>query len=310
MRCVFWKKTDIVLALSLVFAVFLWGGNNCATKLIITTWPPAWIGSTRFLGAGAILLVLLRWSGWFGPYRPLPPGLGRELWWRGGLSLAAYLVVFNWALRLTAVSHVALYLGASPVWALAWEGRPENVFRALPRYGAALLALAGVFVLFVPALNSARAHWVGEILGLLASLLWTLYGRQCRHFRSRLSGVEISAHTMAYAGLTLLPLACLEILRSGLVWRADVVLVQVYCVLAGGVTAYCIWNHALSRWPASQVLLFNNLIPLSTMTWAWFWLREPVTPTFWLAMVLIVLGVLLGQAKWQQWIAPVSVSAE
>jgi drug/metabolite transporter (DMT)-like permease len=34
------------------------------------------------------------------------------------------------------------------------------------------------------------------------------------------------------------------------------------------------------------------------MTWAYFLLHEPVTPTFWAAMVLIVLGVLLGQANW------------
>ena len=45
-------------------------------------------------------------------------------------------------------------------------------------------------------------------------------------------------------------------------------------------------------------MLFNNLIPLSTMTWAHFFLHEPVTPTFWAAMVLIVAGVVLGQANW------------
>ncbi len=46
------------------------------------------------------------------------------------------------------------------------------------------------------------------------------------------------------------------------------------------------------------MLLFNNLIPLSTMTWAHFWLGEPVTHTFWTAMALIVAGVALGQMKW------------
>jgi len=37
---------------------------------------------------------------------------------------------------------------------------------------------------------------------------------------------------------------------------------------------------------------------LSTMTWAWFFLHEPFTPTFWAAMILIVAGVVLGQANW------------
>jgi drug/metabolite transporter (DMT)-like permease len=42
-------------------------------------------------------------------------------------------------------------------------------------------------------------------------------------------------------------------------------------------------------------LLFNNLIPVSTMIWAYFCLGEPVTPTFLLALLLIGIGVVLGQ---------------
>ena len=59
------------------------------------------------------------------------------------------------------------------------------------------------------------------------------------------------------------------------------------------------WNNALRHWKTSEVYLFNNLIPLSTMLWAHFTLGEPMTPTFWIAMALVAAGVLLGQAKWQ-----------
>jgi len=64
------------------------------------------------------------------------------------------------------------------------------------------------------------------------------------------------------------------------------------------VVAFGIWNVALRHWPTSKVYLFNNLIPLSTMTWAHFTLGEAVTTTFWLAMALIVAGVVLGQGNW------------
>ena len=77
-------------------------------------------------------------------------------------------------------------------------------------------------------------------------------------------------------------------------------LVQVYCFIGGGVFAYGLWNNALRHWPTSQVYLFNNLIPLSTMTWSHFCIGEPVTPTFWFAMMLIVCGVLLGRARWEK----------
>jgi drug/metabolite transporter (DMT)-like permease len=74
--------------------------------------------------------------------------------------------------------------------------------------------------------------------------------------------------------------------------------VMAFCVICGGVVPYALWNNALRHWRTSQVMLFNNLIPLSTMTWAHFSLHEPVTPTFWAAMILIVAGVALGYADW------------
>ena len=39
-------------------------------------------------------------------------------------------------------------------------------------------------------------------------------------------------------------------------------------------------------------------IPLTTATWAHFVLGEAITPTFCVAMILIVAGVAIGQMDW------------
>lgn len=310
----FRTKSDFGIALSLLFAIFLWGANNAGTRYIVSTWPPIFTGGSRFACAGLILLALLRWTRWLGKPTALTPEINRQVWWRGAFSLAAYIICFNWALRFTTASHVALYLGASPVWALLWEGRPAKNWRSIQRYAAALIALTGVLVLFWPVLRTTHAHQdkqiIGEILGMTASVLWTTYGRQCRALGAHLSGVEVSAHTMWRAGLILLGIGSVELFHNGLTWRMDFVAIQLYCIIAGGVVAFAIWNHALRHWPTSQVLLFNNVIPLSTTTWAHFCLHEPLTPTFWMAMVLIITGVVLGQANWQRILQPDSVPPE
>lgn len=290
------------LAASLVFAVFLWGGNNAGVKFLVADWPPVFVGATRFLCAGWLLLAVLRWTRWLGAWQPVPRSLERQLWLRGGLSLAVYIVAFNWALHFTSASHVALLLAASPLWALVWERQAGSTMEALRKYAAALLALSGVGVLFWPALKGSAASWPGELLGLLGSFLWTNYGRQCRALGGQLNGAEITAHTMWRAGLWLAPLAAVEVVRTGVVWRLDLVLVQGYCITAGGVLAFALWANALRHWETSQVLLFNNLIPLSTMTWAYLWLDEPFTSTFGMALVLIVAGVVLGQAPWRKFL--------
>jgi drug/metabolite transporter (DMT)-like permease len=183
-------------------------------------------------------------------------------------------------------------------------------WKSMQRFGAAALALSGVVVLFWPSLRSGSARWVGEALGLTASVCWAIYGRQCRFLGASLSGAEVSAHTMWRAGVILAPFVLAEVIKVGIerkagfllaqgdFWRPGLVMAQLYCIVGGGVFAYALWNNALTHWPTSQVFLFNNLIPLSTMTWARICLNEPITRTFWLAMVLIVIGVVIGRANW------------
>ena len=291
-------KHNVAIAGSLLFVVFLWGGNNAGTKWLVASWPPIWTGGIRFLLAGLLLLAVLRFTSWLGEYRPLTSGLRRQLWLRGGLSLAVYIVAFNWALRLTAASHVALYIGASPVWTLLWEERPQRTWASARRYGAALLALAGVLVLFWPALQTAKPDLLGEFLGLAASILWANFSHQMRILSASLSGAEVAAHTMWMSGIGLMPFGLAEIAVRGIPINAGCLGVLAFCILFGGVIPYALWNNALRHWRTSQVVLFNNLIPLSTMTWAYFFLHEPFTPTFWAAMILIVAGVVLGQANW------------
>jgi drug/metabolite transporter (DMT)-like permease len=281
-----------------MFAVVLWGANNTGTKFVVTSWPPLWTGGSRFVAAGLLMALLLKLFPGLGQSQPLTRALKLQIWLRGGLSLAVYITVFNFALKHTSASHVGLYLGAAPVWALLWEGRPKADRASFRRYAAALVAVSGVVVLFLPSLGGSKGSWVGELLGLAAGILWTSYGRQCRRLGKELSPVQITAHSMWQAGVLLLPLSLFELYARGLVWRWEVGAVHLYCITLGSIVTFAIWTNALRHWKTSQVLVFNNLIPLSTMAWAAVALGERITPNFWAAMVLVLGGVLLGQSAW------------
>lgn len=290
------KKNNVAIASSLLLVVILWGGNNAGTKWLVGSWPPVFTGSLRFAIGGMILLAVLRFTSWLGQFEKLTPELRRQLWLRGGLSLAAYTISFNWALRLTSASHVALYLGASPVWALLAEERPRRTWASVRRYSAALLAVAGVLVLFWPALKMGRQTSLpGELCALISSILWALYSRQSRWLSARVNGLEVAAQTMWMAGVVLIPIGLIEVAVYGLAVTPARVGVMALCIIFGGVIPYAFWNNALRHWRASRVLLFNNLIPVTTSVWVYFTLGEPITPTFCLAMALIILGVVLEQ---------------
>ena len=307
--------SNAAIAAGLLFAVFLWGGNNAAVGFLVRDWPPLWIGCSRAAGVGLLMLALLRWTPWLGSTHVPDDALRRALWWRGGLPLAVYIVVFTVALQFTTVSHVAVYLGASPVWVLLMEGKPERNSASLKRYVAAALALAGVVILFWPKLSAANttlgAHqWLGDLLGFAAGWLWAGYSKLSRGFGASLSGGEITAHTMWRAAVLLAPFAAWELSLRTLPWRWELVGAQAYCIVFGGLVAFGIWHSALRRWPTSRVFLFNNLIPLSTMIWAWALLSQPPTETFWLAMGLVAAGVLLGHASYRKPAAQGGLPAE
>lgn len=295
------KNRNSFIAGGLLLVVILWGANNAGTKWLVGgagKWPPIWTGGTRFLLAGAILFAALRFTRWLGEYQPLAPRLRRSLWLRGGLSLAAYIVAFCWALRLTAASHVALYLGASPIWALLWEEGPRRNWASVRRYAAALLAVTGVLVLFWPALKTANTNLAGEFCGLASSLLWANYNHQSRILSAQIPGVQIAANAMWMSGAWLLPFGLVEVGTHGLVVDAPHLGVQSLCIVFGGVVPYALWNSALRHWRTSRVMLFNNFIPLTTTLWVYLTLGEPITPTFCAAMALIVAGVAIGQMDW------------
>jgi drug/metabolite transporter (DMT)-like permease len=294
------NPTSTAIAAGLLCAVFLWGASNTATKYLVETWPPVFTGCVRFMAAGAVFCALLRWTKLFGETHLVTPEINRQLWLRGGLSLATYILAFNWALKLSPVAHVALYLGASPVWALLWEGPPQRNWLSLQRYAAAALAFSGVVVLLWPALRHGSANLSGELLGVTCSVLWANFGRQCRVLGRDLTGPEVSAQTFWRVGIILAPFSLMEISVQAPPMRLNLLLALLVCVLGGSIGAIALWSAALRHWKTSQVYLFNNLIPLSSMTWAYFCLGEQITATFWKAMVLIAAGVLLGQANLQR----------
>jgi drug/metabolite transporter (DMT)-like permease len=105
---------------------------------------------------------------------------------------------------------------------------------------------------------------------------------------------------MWMSGVWLLPLGLIEVARRGLVVDAPHLGVQALCIFFGGVIPYALWNSALRHWRTSQVMLFNNFIPLSTAAWVYFTFGGPITPTFCAAMILVVIGVLIGQVNWSK----------
>ncbi len=293
--------SDLRIFLSLVLAVVFWGSNNVGLKYLAREWPPAATACVRFLIAGAAMMAALRWTRWLGGLSNPSRMQSRQLWWRGGLLLAGFMVACNLAFRHLPASHFALYMAASPVWALLLEGGFSRSWRTLRQLTAAALAFSGVGVLLAPSLQHGESSVFGEVMGLVCGLGWAVYSRQSRRLSESMSAVEVTARSMWRAGVLLLPFGIAEGFAHPIRLTPTSLGVLVYCSLIGAAVAYALWNHALTLWPSSRVFLFSNLIPLSTMAFAHWILSEPLTPTYVSAMGLILLGVFFGVFDFSKW---------
>lgn len=283
------------VVIGLIAAVFLWGGNNVATKYLVDTWPPIWTSCTRFLISGALLLLLAHKTRWFGSPQPLTHELNKALWLKGSLSFTVYILSFIWALKFSTAANMGLLFATSPVWALLWEIKLVERFELIKRFAAAALTLFGIAILFQSS-ASQEVGWLGNGLGLLAAVLWTFYSRVCRSFGDKLSSAQLNGHNFIRTFVWLLPFALYDQFNAEISMSPTLWATQIYSIIGAGVFAFAFWTNALKKWPTSRVMLFVNLIPLTTVLCGKVFLNETVHMQFWGAMIFVMAGVCLGLA--------------
>ena len=230
----------------------------------------------RFLFAGLILLAVLRFTNWLGEFQPLRPAytetnMAARRFESGGLHRR----VSAGRCDLRPASHVALYLGASPVWALLGRSVRSGIWSS----AAAL---------------RARRCWPWRAC-------WCCSGRPCMPAKIQSArrtvrrGCQLCSGPITAARSVLEPqnqgrgsrrpfdvdvrrlaaaVGLVEIAAGRRAWTRRISGVQSLCIVFGSVVPYSLWNYALRHWRASQVMLFNNLIPLSTTAWVHFTLRR------------------------------------
>lgn len=133
---------------------------------------PVAAGFWRIALAAPVLLVAAFGTGW------RPSGIGRGVWWTigiGGLCFAGDLASWHIGILKTQLANATLFGNSAtlfyPVYgfliARAWPSRTQGF--------ALLLALVGAGLLMGRSMQIAPTHFAGDLLCLLAGILYTVY---------------------------------------------------------------------------------------------------------------------------------------
>lgn len=290
----------LLIVLALVALYFIWGSTFLAMRIAIDSFPPFMMAALRFVIAGALLFAYLCWRG------AVVPG------WRewlgatavGGLLLAAGNGAVAYAEQTVSTGVSALTIATVPLWmalfSACWGQSPNR-----REWSGIAVGTLGVVILTMG--QSLQASPVGALVLILAAASWA-FGSVWGKVLPMPTGAMASAAQMLGGGLILV----LASMVTGESWPRQIsqasVAAIIYLIILGSLVAYSAYLYLLKTVRPALATSYAFINPLVAM-WLGVWLAgESIDATEYLALAVIVVGVLLvlpikwpGIRLWHSW---------
>jgi len=279
--------------LGLLCVVVFWGVNLTVVKFALHEMLPLAFNGLRFTAAAVTLLFLLKARG---------ETLGSSSKDRLALMLAgfmghtAYQVLFIEGIVRTTASHAALIFGISPV-AVAILSLLVGHEKIRPAgWAGAALAFGGVYLIMAgqPPAGGPPSSIEGDMLVLAAALCWCAYTVMARPLLDRHSPLKVTAISMGWGVLLMLPFCAPSIARQE--WREvgpGAWLAAAYSFLFALVIAYLLWYRSVKKVGNVRTTVYSNLVPVTGTLAGWLFLGERLYPALGLGAAAIFAGIAL-----------------
>jgi drug/metabolite transporter (DMT)-like permease len=286
------NKRYVLIALFTVYLV--WGSTYLAIRYAIESIPPLLMAAARFLLAGGLLYLYLRWRGEKAPLM---------VHWKSAFIIGALLLGGGnggvvWAEQTIPSGLSALLVSVVPLWMVLFDWlRPGGVRPRLQTIIGLLLGLIGLVVLVGPHnLISPIGLSTALIAVLIAPLTWALgsiYAKQAKLPSSAFMG---TAMEMIAGGVVLFVmglamgegsrLAISEISRTS--WIGFF-----YLVFVGALVGFTAYIYILNNAPLSIASTYAYVNPVVAVILGWLFAGEKLTLRACGAGVLVLFAVAL-----------------
>jgi drug/metabolite transporter (DMT)-like permease len=283
------RNLAIGLLAALAAALIGSGWQIASRHGVTTTLGPLEIAVLRYGVPALVLLPLLMQTGLF------PQGLSRRrlvlLVLGGGLPFGLLVLAgAQWA----PAAHMGVFMaGSVPLFTAMGARLAQGERIAGMRLTGLLLIGAGMAMFGTSSLADATPTWRGDLLLILAAMVWALYTLAFRG--SGLTPWQGAAVINAWSSLFLLPVLLVfgapKLLTAP--W-ADVAWQALGQGVAAGLLGLVTYMIAIARLGAARASLSAALVPLSTALGAAWLLGEPLGAGMLAASVLVACGVALG----------------
>lgn len=276
-----------------IVVVTIWGMTFISTKILIING----FSAQDFFFYRFLLAYIGIWT--IAPLRMFSSNLKDEFCMAaaGITGGSLFFLLQNMALQITQASNVSFIICTSPLLTTILTVlcvRGEKVTRTFI-YGT-VLALLGVGLVIFNGSVILKLSPLGDILTLVASLLWAVYSLIVKRLSQRYSSMFITRKVFFYGLLTISPMffsrplfADAGSLAAPLIWGN-----LLFLGLMASLGCYLSWNMVLDKLGTIQASNFLYLNPIATMLGADTILNEQITLTALFGVILILSGIYMA----------------
>ena len=279
------KNQTFLIIAALFCTYFIWGSTYLAIKFGIESFPPFLMAGLRFIIAGLVLYVVMRFLG--------APKLTKKQW----LSATAIGILLpaigngtvSYVQQTVSSSVAALSIATAPIWMAIFSSiwghhisRQEWLGIAIGLCGIVLLNLGG----------SLRGDYISAALLIFAAASWSFGSVWGKHLDTP-KGLMAPASQMLTGGIALMIFSVFQketwpIYVSSKSWYA-----MLFLVVLGSLVAYSAYQYLLKNvrpLVASSNTFVNPIVAFALGIW---FAGESVSSTEYIALAVILVGVFL-----------------
>lgn len=276
--------------------ILIWGTTFISTKVLLAAFQPVEILFFRFLlGLLALCAVCPR------RLRGTTPRQELTFAAAGLCGVCLYYLLENIALTYTLASNVGVILSVAPFFTALLERllfRQEGALgvRFFLGFGA---AMAGISLISLGG-SALELNPAGDLLSLLAAAVWACYSVLTRRIGAfGYSTVLTTRRVFFYGLLFMLPALFWFDFRPDPACLARPLYLANLLFLGLGASALCFvtWSFAVRTLGAVKTSLYIYMVPVITVAASALLLREVITPTAALGVLLTLAGLFLSQSR-------------
>lgn len=282
--------------LAALLTIVVWGTTFISTKVLLQNFQPVEILFFRFIMGFLVLLAAhprpLKTKNWQQELTYAAAGL---------CGICLYYLLENIALTYTLASNVGVIISVAPFFTAILAHlflKSEEKLR-LPFFAGFLVAMAGIiFISFHGA--KLELSPVGDLLALLAALVWAVYSLLTKKISSFGYPVILSTRrTFFYGILFMIPALFFFDFHLDLSRFTDLTSLWNILYLGLGASALCFvtWNFAVKTLGAVKTSVYIYMIPVITVFTSVLILRERLTIFSLIGTILTLLGLVLSEYK-------------